>query len=57
MPREKHVETAVLLYFGLLLIMVVGNLLNKISLFDIVYLVVVLCCVLKYFIIVRDNKK
>ena len=57
MQNEKHLDSAVLIYLFLLLSLVVINLISKINLFDLVYLVVVLCCVFKYFIIVYDNRK
>lgn len=57
MPDKKHAERAILIYFGILLLTVVSHLLKSKSVIDIVYLVVVVSCVLKFFIIVRDNKE
>lgn len=57
MQNEKHLDSAVLIYLFLLLGLVVINLIDKIDLFDLVYFVVVLCCVFKYFIIIYDNRK
>ena len=57
MQKGKHLDSAVLIYLFLLLGLVVINLISKINLFDLVYLVVVLCCVFKYFIIVHDDRK
>lgn len=57
MPDKKHAERAILIYFAILLLTVVSHLLKSKSVIDIVYLVVVVSCVLKFFIIVRDNKE
>lgn len=57
MQKEKHFDTAVLMYFGFLLFIVLINLISKVSFIDLVYLFVVVCCVFKYFIIVRDSKR
>ena len=54
---NKHGEVAVLIYLFLLLFFVVINLINKMSYFDLGYLIVVLCCVLKYLLIIRDKRK
>ena len=58
MQAEKHLnKAAVLTYFGFLLFCVVGSLIENASFNDIIYLVVVLCCVLKYLIIIKFSKK
>ena len=57
MDTNKHGEVAVLIYLFLLLFFVVINLINKMSYFDLGYLIVVLCCVLKYLLIIRDKRK
>ncbi|MDO4394450.1 MAG: hypothetical protein Q4C23_00520 [Mycoplasmatota bacterium] len=57
MPDKKHAERAILIYFGVLLLMVISHLIRSKSVIDLVYLVVVVSCVLKFFIIVRDNKE
>lgn len=57
MNREKHEELAVLMYLGALIIMVVMNMIESISLFDIAYLFVVVCCVLKFFLIIKKSRK
>lgn len=57
MQSEKHLDGAVLIYLFLLLGLVVINLIDRINLFDLIYFVVVLCCVFKYFIIIHNNRK
>ena len=50
MNREEHEELAVLMYLGALIVMVVMNLIKSASLFDMAYLFIVVCCVLKFFL-------
>lgn len=58
MQTEKHLDkAAVLIYFGFLLCCVVGSLIDSASFNDIIYLVVVICCVLKYLMIIKRSKK
>ena len=57
MQREKHLDTAVLVYLFVILTFITINIINSVSICDLVYLVVVVCCVLKYFIIVHDCRK
>ena len=57
MQSEKHLNAAVLLYLFSLLILVVFNMIDEISIIDVGYLVVLLCCVLKFFLIMREERK
>lgn len=57
MQNEKHVSAAVLLYFIFLFLMVLVNLLERTSFLDVVYCIVVVSCVFKYFIILKNTKK
>lgn len=57
MDTEKHLDAAILIYLFILLLFVGINLINKVNIFDVMYLVVVVCCVLKYFIIICNNRK
>lgn len=57
MQNEKHVSAAVLLYFIFLFLMVFVNLLERTSFLDVVYCIVVVSCVFKYFIILKNTKK
>ena len=57
MNREKHEELAVLMYLGALIVMVVMNLVKSASLFDMAYLSIVVCCVLKFFLIIKKSRK
>jgi len=54
---EKRQETAFLVYFGLLLYLVITSMLVGFDIVDLVYLVVVLCCSLKFILIVNKDRK
>lgn len=56
MPKGKHVSTAVLIYLGFLLFLVLDNMIDKVNFIDLVYLLVVVSCVFKCFIIAKNNK-
>lgn len=55
MQREKHLIMPLLLYFGLLLMLVIVSLYNHINYIDLGYMVVVVCCALKFFKIVNTK--
>lgn len=57
MQKEKHEEIAIFMYLIVLLSVVLINLFSKISIFDLAYLFVVVCCFFKVFLIVRDSKE
>jgi len=57
MPNEKRFNFAVAMYLFLLLILVSVNLINKIDLFSIIYLIALLCCILKYFMVIFSSKE
>ena len=57
MQKEKHLDNAVLIYFIILIIVVIINMIKNIDFLDIVYLVALLCSVLKYFLIVNEDRK
>lgn len=54
---EKREEAAFLGYFVTLILVVTTGMKINVNIFDLVYLVVVLCCVLKFILIVNKNKK
>lgn len=56
MQEKKHEGLAVFMYFAVLLLIVIINLINNESLFDLIYLFVILCCVFKFFLIIRKEK-
>lgn len=57
MHMEKREEAAFLGYFMLLIILVATSMTSDIDLINVVYLVVVLSCVLKFILIVNKSKK
>lgn len=54
---EKHKETAFLVYFILLLLLVITSLELDMNIVNLVYLVVVLSCSLKFILIVNKSRK
>ncbi len=56
MDTEKHLDNAVLIYLLILLIFVIFNVLTNGNILDLIYLVIVVCCVFKYFIISYSSK-
>ena len=54
---EKRVEAAFLGYFTILFLLVVSCLISNINIVNLVYLVVVLSCVLKFILIVNKDIK
>jgi len=57
MQMEKHSEAAFLIYFVLLLLLVTTGMFSEINIVNIVYLVVVVCCSLKFILIVNKDRK
>ena len=57
MQMEKREETAFLGYFAVLFMLVGNSLITNINIVNLVYLVVVLCSVLKFKLIVNKNRK
>lgn len=57
MQREKHEELAVFMYLMILMMVVISNMIRSISLFDLTYLFVVICCVFKFFLIIKSKKE
>lgn len=54
---EKHEEAAFLVYFMLLLSLVITSMIGNIGIVNLGYLVVVLCCSLKFILIVNNDRK
>ena len=57
MQMKKHEVIAVFMYLAVLLFVVIVNLINNTHLFDIAYLFVVVCCVFKFFLIMKREKE
>ena len=57
MQMEKHRETAFVLYFILLLVLVVTSMKMDMNIVNMIYLVVVLSCSLKFILIVNKGRK
>ena len=57
MQMGKHRETPFVLYFILLLLLVVTSMKMDMNIVNMIYLVVVLSCSLKFVLIVNKNRK
>ena len=57
MQLEKHRETAFVLYFILLLLLVVTSMNMDMNIINMIYLVVVLSCSLKFILIVNKSRR
>ena len=57
MNEEKHHERAILIYFLLLIVFVISNMMKEVTILDVIYLIALVCSVLKYFMIVREMRK
>jgi len=57
MQMEKHREAAFMLYFVLLLLLVIVGMKTEINIVNLVYLVVVLSCSLKFILIVNKSRR
>lgn len=55
MQMMKHGETAFLIYFSLLMILVGTNMYNEFNIVNMIYFIVVVCCSLKYVLIVNKS--
>lgn len=56
MQDEKQLNITLLVYFSFLFMVVISNLIQEKGILDVIYLVVLLCCVFKSFIIVKAGK-
>ena len=57
MQDEKQLNNAFLGYLFILVILVGYNLFDIVSIVDIIYLVVVVSCFIKYLLIVKEKRK
>lgn len=57
MQNSSKLNMMVLGYMLLLVVLVIFNMLKNVSFLDIIYLISLLCCILKYFMIVFENRK
>ncbi len=57
MQSDKHLNGAVFIYFLVLIMMVILNMLKGINMLDVIYLITLICCSLKCMIIVRADRK
>ena len=57
MEKEEHHERAILIYFLALIAFVISNMLKEVTILDVIYLIALVCAVIKYFMIVREIRK
>ena len=57
MQSDKHLDNAVLIYFLFLISFVIISMFDGFCLFDIIYLIVLLCAVFRYLIIMNECRK
>jgi len=57
MEKEEHHERAVLIYLLALITFVILRILNEVTILDVIYLITLICAVIKYFLIVREIRK
>ena len=55
--QEKHHERAILIYFLALIVLVISNMIKEVTFLDVIYLIALVCSVVKYFMIVREMRK
>ena len=56
MQSEKQLDNAVLLYLIILFLFVITNIFKSIGVVDLLYLLVVICSILKIFMIIYKRK-
>lgn len=57
MQNNLRLNMMILGYMLLLVVLVIFNMIREVSFLDIIYLISLLCCILKYFMIVFENRK
>ena len=57
MQCEKHLDNAVLIYLFLLITFVVIKMLDDCCIFDIIYLITLVCAVIKCLMIMKECRK
>ena len=57
MEKEEHHERAVLVYLLALITFVILRMLTEVTILDVIYLITLICAVIRYFMIVREIRK
>jgi len=57
MEENEHKERVILIYFLLLIAFVISNMLKEVTILDVIYLIALVCAVIKYFMIMREVRK
>ena len=57
MKESEHRERVVLIYFLLLIAFVIYRMMSEITIIDVIYLIALVCAVIKYFMIVHEARK
>ena len=57
MQSDRRLNSAVLIYLLVLIMVVIKKMIDSINMLDVVYLVALLSCILKFLIVVREDRK
>ena len=57
MDDEKRHENAVLIYFLVLIVFVISNMLKEVTILDVIYLIALVSAVVKFLLIQREKRK
>lgn len=57
MQSDKHLLNVIFIYLSILMAIVLFNMIHQISMLDIIYLITLLCSVLKYVMVVHGSRK
>ena len=57
MKENEHKERVILIYFLLLIAFVIYNMMNRVTILDVIYLIALVCAVIKYFMIMHEGRK
>ena len=57
MQSHKRLDNAVLIYFIILIIFVISNTIRDVDLLDIVFLITLIGSIIKYFLIICEDRK
>jgi len=57
MQKERYLNHMLLVYIMFLLIFAVINVISSVSILDVMYLIVVICCVFKYLFVIHEVRK
>ncbi len=57
MEEKEHKERIILVYFLLLIAFVIYKMTKEVTILDVIYLIALVCAVIKYFMIMHEIRK